>query len=197
MGREAEVLDHTHPMYFLLNNGDDSVAGSPNKSTYARLLAHVTKHGSPYCQLEVEDAIRYGGMLLYRDHDRIAAAPDPHTYINNWWSPERGISHSSGFFRTEPELAWVARRDNFKDHPQGGEIHELVIQTVRDIYGINIDQETRNVRPPAGTELYTLIKDDPSKLDWMDIDVPDFIADEFVGSLQTDEYAPLVIPHLT
>jgi len=137
------ILKGQHPMYAMLNMGDDNVFLTNDPSFNDWMKKQVKEH-SYYVSIGPEDGVAFLGNVFYRDIDgKIKVRPDGVTLVRNWLVPERGLPKSTTkpgtAARSHHALGYFARLDHYQTAPSYGGIREVWSEEHRNTYGESLD----------------------------------------------------------
>lgn len=137
------ILKGQHPMYAMLNMGDDNVFLT-NDPSFNEWMINQTKTEKYYVSIGPEDGVAFLGNVFYRDLDgKIKVRPDGVTLVRNWLVPERGLPRATtkpGFAaRSFHALGYFARLDHYQSAPSYGGIRAIWDEHHRNTYGESLD----------------------------------------------------------
>lgn len=165
------ILKGKHPLYGILNMGDDSIILMNDDQVYAKIQADIEKDRdpSPYFKMEKEKAISFLGNVFYRDAEGdIQLAPNLVSMFSNWFVPEMSTTHRR---RKYWAIGWEERNAYYMQAPSFSTAWDILSEEFYNTYGLNPDLYARRGKEIAGdpqfclaTDLERLLLDDPSKM---------------------------------
>jgi hypothetical protein len=190
------ILRGDHPLYGLLNMGDDSVVLSNDSKFVRELMQKLEDEAqvSPYFQLEKEDAVAFLGNVFYRDdREDLKLSPNIASFINNWFAPEISTTHVKREFWP---VGWMERQQFYMQSPSFQDAWEIMVKHFYDTWHVHPDLYASKAKDrmrvpafPVTSEVDRIVLEDPSKLYYrFDADeLSSEILDSIVGTIPADD----------
>jgi hypothetical protein len=189
------VLRGDHPLYAILNMGDDTVLLSNDGKFVANTLTALEagEQISPYFALEKEKSVAFLGNVFHRDyHDDLQLVPNVVSMINNWFAPEACTTSKK---RRYWPIGWTERQKFFMHAPSYSYVKEILDKHFFNYFKVNPDlyakvamRDLELPKLPLTSDIDRIILEDPTKLYYRfeEMDVSPELLDTLVGTIPSD-----------
>lgn len=184
------ILKGKHPLYGILNMGDDSIILLNDTQVTEKMKRDVERDHdpAPYFKMEKEKSISFLGNVFYRDEkNEIQLAPNLVSMFVNWFVPEVGTIHRR---RRYWAIGWEERNKYYMQSPSFSKAWDILLQEFHDNYGLHPDLYANRGKEIAGdpqlnlmNDLERLLLDDPSKMHYRVS--PKDISEELLAKIST------------
>lgn len=197
------ILKGKHPLYGILNMGDDSIILLNDDHVNAKIQKDVANDvdPGPYFKMEKEQAISFLGNVFYRDHhNELQLAPNLVSMFSNWFVPEVGTTHRR---RRYWAIGWEERNAYYMNAPSFSAAWDILSEEFYNNFGLNPDFYAKRGKELAGdpqlnlmNDLERLLLDDPSKMYYRvsPKDISEELLDKITTTLDDDYVVRYIQP---
>lgn len=165
------ILKGKHPLYGILNMGDDSIILLNDDMVNAKIQKDIENDvdPAPYFKMEKEQSISFLGNVFFRDRNgALNLAPNLVSMFANWFVPEVGTTHRR---RRYWAIGWEERNAYYMNAPSFSPAWDILSEEFFNTFGLNPDYYAARGKEIAGdpqlnlmNDLERLLLDDPSKM---------------------------------